>query len=202
MRAIAEDEVSAASLISDLKANNNDDTVVDILRRVCNKLNTEEQSIVPYAQELVRALTALLQRCCSSSPDKFPQRMCKYALNTLMQLFSRKTIAMAVNSDAQAVLVHELLTRLLDPKLTDLPDGQTVLRGLNTLMHKLLENSDPNVSFGTLFTVMSDCLNTKSDDESEGVALLASYLSIHESLHMFFFFLYPGSLSETRPLNC
>jgi len=81
-------------------------------------------------------------------------RACKYVLNTLMQAFQLPALARAVAESTLRELTGELLYRLLDDRIPRLEEGTSLLKALNILMLKILENSRRNYSFSSLLHLL------------------------------------------------
>eukprot|EP00898_Chlorokybus_atmophyticus_P007131 jgi/Chlat1/7419/Chrsp6S09189 len=81
-------------------------------------------------------------------------RGAKYVLNTLMQVFQIRQMAAPVQENILSVLVGELLVRLLDDTIGALEDGQQLIRALNVLMLKILENVDRTNAFTVLLRLL------------------------------------------------
>jgi len=86
-------------------------------------------------------------------------RLCKYALNTIMEVVKLTDLAPHIDSDRLRILDLALLGRLLDPRLKQQRDDEEVkglIRGLNVLMLKVLENSDFTAQFHALVSLLSE----------------------------------------------
>ncbi|KIY92525.1 microtubule organization protein [Monoraphidium neglectum] len=81
-------------------------------------------------------------------------RACKYALNCLMNIFSSPGLPAGVEQGTLHRLVRVLLLRLVDEHLVKVPEGEALLKALNVLMLKLLENCDRNASFAALLALL------------------------------------------------
>ncbi|GER36495.1 microtubule organiziation 1 family protein [Striga asiatica] len=81
-------------------------------------------------------------------------RSCKYVLNTLMQIFQNKRLAHAVKERTLDILITELLLWLLDERVPQMDDGSQLLRALNVLMLKILDNADRTSSFVVLINLL------------------------------------------------
>ncbi|GER25405.1 microtubule organiziation 1 family protein [Striga asiatica] len=81
-------------------------------------------------------------------------RSCKYVLNTLMQTFQNKRLAHAVKERTLDNLITELLLWLLDERVPQMDDGSQLLRALNVLMLKILDNAERTSSFVVLINLL------------------------------------------------
>lgn len=143
----------------------NSELAINAMKELSIRMQSDTDWVVlmPHLQELTSRLTEQIrigfERACVGLVTV---RVCKYLLNTLMQLFSRKSLAIAVTHDKLFGLVDQLLCRLLDEKLPSLEEGQRLLRALNTLMLKILENSDRTYMFTSLLRLL-----TQSHEQQE-----------------------------------
>lgn len=60
----------------------------------------------------------------------------------MSQVFALRRLALAVPLAPLRELIKELLLRLLDPGTRKLPNATQILKGLNVLMLRVVENSD------------------------------------------------------------
>ncbi len=81
-------------------------------------------------------------------------RLAKYALNTLMEIFKKPGLAAEVHLSTLDKLIIELLGRLVDPRLKRLDDGNSLIKALDVLMLKVLENGDRTSSFIVLLNAL------------------------------------------------
>ncbi|KAL0039701.1 hypothetical protein WJX77_005628 [Trebouxia sp. C0004] len=125
---------ASASTLADLSASANE-LVVELTRRVHQVFDTAEQELAVSGQP-------------SSS------RGCKYALNTLMQTFQLKTMAANVAAGPLRECAAVLLMKLLDDKVPALLEGTQLLKALNVLMLKILDNCNRTYSFVALIVLL------------------------------------------------
>uniref|UniRef100_A0A061RZH6 Cytoskeleton-associated protein 5 n=1 Tax=Tetraselmis sp. GSL018 TaxID=582737 RepID=A0A061RZH6_9CHLO len=83
-------------------------------------------------------------------------RSCKYVLNTLMQTlqFQGRTLALCLNQQTVEALMERLLLRLLDDRVNLLQEGGQLLKALNVLMLKILDNSNRTHVFSALLSLL------------------------------------------------
>ncbi|WZZ39863.1 hypothetical protein YC2023_036122 [Brassica napus] len=100
-------------------------------------------------------------------------RSCKYVLNTLMQTFQNKKLAHAVKEGTLTSLITELLLWLLDERVPRMEDGSQLLKALNVLMLKILDNADRTSSFVVLISLLRplDPSRWPSPATAEGYAI-------------------------------
>ncbi len=85
-------------------------------------------------------------------------RLAKYALNSLMEIFKKPTLATEVLLSTLDRLMLELLSRLVDPRLKRMDDGLSLIKALDVLMLKVLENADRTSSFIVLVNALREKL--------------------------------------------
>ena len=68
-------------------------------------------------------------------------RGCRYALNTLMQTFQTPAMATGIAAGTLRGCIAALLACLLDERVPSLPEGTNLLKALNVLMLRILDNS-------------------------------------------------------------
>ncbi|KAL0674003.1 hypothetical protein Bca4012_001984 [Brassica carinata] len=100
-------------------------------------------------------------------------RSCKYVLNTLMQTFQNKKLAHAVKEGTLTSLITELLLWLLDERVPRMEDGSQLLKALNVLMLKILDNADRTSSFVVLISLLRPLYPSRwpSPATAEGYAI-------------------------------
>src|SRR5262245_31009300 len=78
-------------------------------------------------------------------------RLCKYALNLLLEIFQDATVAEDMQYNTHLKLSKELLSHLVNiGSLTNSEAGRHVVKSLNILMLKVLENANRTSSFVVL----------------------------------------------------
>lgn len=81
-------------------------------------------------------------------------RPCKYVVNTLLQLFSVLPMASAVSEPSVQDIIGVLLATLMDDRLPMLEEGNPLVKALNVLMLKILENAPRTASFCALLLLL------------------------------------------------
>ncbi|GMP72550.1 hypothetical protein CsSME_00030538 [Camellia sinensis var. sinensis] len=135
---------------------------VEGMKVVCHELaqatNDPEGSamddVVKDADRLVSCLANKVAKTFDFSLTGASSRSCKYVLNTLMQIFQNKRIAHAVKESTLDSLVTELLLWLLDDRVPRMDDGSQLLKALNVLMLKILDNAERTSSFVVLINLL------------------------------------------------
>ncbi|KAL2464827.1 Protein MOR1 [Forsythia ovata] len=111
--------------------------------------------IVKDVDRLVSCLAHKVAKTFDFSLTGASSRSCKYVLNTLMQTFQNNRLAHAVKESTIDSLITELLFWLLDERVPQMDDGSQLLRALNVLMLKILDNADRTSSFVVLINLLS-----------------------------------------------
>ncbi|CAH8374190.1 unnamed protein product [Eruca vesicaria subsp. sativa] len=135
---------------------------VEGMKVVCHELaqasNDPEESaideLVKDADGLVSCLANKVAKTFDVSLMGASSRSCKYVLNTLMQTFQNKKLAHAVKEGTLTSLITELLLWLLDERVPRMEDGSQLLKALNVLMLKILDNADRTSSFVVLISLL------------------------------------------------
>nr|XP_016493302.1 PREDICTED: LOW QUALITY PROTEIN: protein MOR1-like [Nicotiana tabacum] len=146
----------------DIIASDSPEQSVEGMKVVCHLLavatNDPEGSamddIVKDADKLVSCLANKVAKTFDFSLMGASSRSCKYVLNTLMQTFQNKTLAHAVRESTLDILITELLLWLLDERVPRMDDGSQLLKALNVLMLKILDNADRTSSFVVLIKLL------------------------------------------------
>ncbi|KAH7857794.1 hypothetical protein Vadar_016518 [Vaccinium darrowii] len=135
---------------------------VEGMKFICNVLvqatsNPDDSAmddIVKDADRLVSCLANKVAKTFDFSIAGASSRSCKYVLNTLMQTFQNKRLADAVKESTLNSLVTELLLWLLDERVPRMDDGGQLLKALNVLMLKILDNAERTSSFVVLINLL------------------------------------------------
>ncbi|XVF74962.1 hypothetical protein PTKIN_Ptkin13bG0151300 [Pterospermum kingtungense] len=135
---------------------------VEGMKVVCHELtqatNDPEGSLmdelVKDVDRLVSCLSNKVAKTFDFSLTGASSRSCKYVLNTLMQTFQNKRLAHAVKENTLDNLITELLLWLLDERVPHMDDGSQLLKALNVLMLKILDNADRTSSFVVLINLL------------------------------------------------
>ncbi|KAL3643399.1 Protein MICROTUBULE ORGANIZATION 1 [Castilleja foliolosa] len=110
--------------------------------------------VLKDADRLVSCLANKVANTFDFSLTGASSRSCKYVLNTLMQIFQNKRLAYAVKENTLDSLITELLLWLLDERVPQMDDGSQLLRALNVLMLKILDNAERTSSFAVLINLL------------------------------------------------
>ncbi|KAG2601533.1 protein MOR1 isoform X2 [Panicum virgatum] len=112
------------------------------------------EDLIKEADRLVSCLAVMVPKTFNFSLSGASSRSCKYVLNTLMQTFQIKRLAHAVKEGTLDNLITELLLWLLDERVPLMDDGSQLLKALNVLMLKILDNAERTSSFVVLINLL------------------------------------------------
>ncbi|KAJ7970482.1 protein MOR1 [Quillaja saponaria] len=135
---------------------------VEGMKVVCHELaqatsdpeGSAMDELVKDADRLVSCLASKVATTFDFSLTGASSRSCKYVLNTLMQTFQNKRLAHSVKESTLDSLITELLLWLLDERVPHMDDGSQLLKALNVLMLKILDNADRTSSFVVLINLL------------------------------------------------
>uniref|UniRef100_A0A804NBS7 Protein MOR1 n=1 Tax=Zea mays TaxID=4577 RepID=A0A804NBS7_MAIZE len=131
---------------------------VEGMKVICHELtqaadpeSTVLEDLIKEADRLVSCLAVMVPKTFNFSLSGASSRSCKYVLNTLMQI---KRLAHAVKEGTLDNLITELLLWLLDERVPLMDDGSQLLKALNVLMLKILDNAERTSSFVVLINLL------------------------------------------------
>ncbi|KAF8716821.1 hypothetical protein HU200_025917 [Digitaria exilis] len=134
---------------------------VEGMKVICHELtqaadpeSTVLEDLIKEADRLVSCLAVMVPKTFNFSLAGASSRSCKYVLNTLMQTFQIKRLAHAVKEGTLDNLITELLLWLLDERVPLMDDGSQLLKALNVLMLKILDNAERTSSFVVLINLL------------------------------------------------
>ncbi|KAK1262104.1 Protein MOR1 [Acorus gramineus] len=154
---------------------------VEGMKVVCHELtlatNDSESSsldeLVKDADKLVSCVASMVSKAFDFSLAGASSRSCKYVLNTLMQAFQIKKLAHAVKESTLDNLITELLLWLLDERVPEMDDGSQLLKALNILMLKILDNAERTHSFVVLINLLRPLNPSKWPSPASSESLVA-----------------------------
>ena len=97
-----------------------------------------------------------MQESASRVPEPGSSRGCKYVLNTLMHSFQLSPMAAAVSEPTLRKIMKNLLMLLLNQTVPALEEGGQLLKALNVLMLKILENANRTSTFLSLLWLLGE----------------------------------------------
>jgi len=126
------------------------DDRVEALRQIW--MQVQEQGALVFASDA----DILIEKIAQQIQSPYQMRLCKYALNTLMEFWQNVQFATLVSYDTLKSLMSSLLRILLDQELRTMANGDKVTRALNILTLKILENAQRTNAFGSLLELLTD----------------------------------------------
>ncbi|XP_065029852.1 protein MOR1-like isoform X2 [Musa acuminata AAA Group] len=130
------------------------------------------EDIAKDADRLVSCLATMVPNTFNFSLSGASSRSCKYVLNTLMQAFQIKKLAHAVKENTLDNLITELLLWLLDERVPLMDDGSQLLKALNVLMLKILDNAERTSSFVVLINLLKPLDSSRCSSPVSSEALI------------------------------
>ncbi|GJT25758.1 hypothetical protein Tco_0895695 [Tanacetum coccineum] len=114
----------------------------------------EGHSVDDLIKEFRSCLSAKVSKTFDISLMGASSKSCEYVLDTLMQVFEDKWFAHAVKERTLDNLITEILIWLLDERVPRIHDGNQLLKVLNVLMLKILDNAERTSSFVVLISLL------------------------------------------------
>ncbi|BGP14170.1 hypothetical protein JCM10213_002469 [Rhodosporidiobolus nylandii] len=135
-------------------------TGADVLKLITREITKNSEHVEAYSDQLIDALTARMELgftnlTAETSPSQL--RLCKHLMQTLSAFFDKRTLSAQVSRLPLTGLLADLTGRLLDT--ADNPASepiQSLSKVLNMVLIRVFHNSDQNVCFGALLTVLQD----------------------------------------------
>lgn len=154
---------------------------VEGMKVICHELtqaladpeNSFIDDLVKEADKLVSSLANMVPKSFNFSLAGASSRSCKYVLNTLMQTFQIKRLAHSVKESSLDSLITELLLWLLDERVPMMDDGGQLLKALNVLMLKILDNAERTSSFVVLINLLRPLEPTRWHSPTSNEGFLA-----------------------------
>ncbi|GKA88384.1 hypothetical protein Tco_0810148 [Tanacetum coccineum] len=114
----------------------------------------EGYSVDDLIKEFRSCLSAKVSKTFDISLMGASSKSCEYVLDTLMQVFEDKWFAHAVKERTLDNLITEILIWLPDERVPRMHDGSQLLKVLNVLMLKILDNAKRTSSFVVLISLL------------------------------------------------
>ncbi|KAG1588318.1 hypothetical protein G6F48_005356 [Rhizopus delemar] len=151
------------TLISQI-TNGNSQAVINALKQFVKLITQNPNVILPHLNTLVNAIKSTYSTVDSRHPDF--TRLSKYSVNVLILLFSNRELASAASQDSLRQLLQELAHRLLDQNMLASESGPQLSKAWNVAMVRVLENSNLNMVFSALFSILVSCSSSLSTCDS------------------------------------
>lgn len=132
---------------------------IEALKTLEKHIQTRPSFVAVQLNQLVNSIILQI-RLAFTSPSLFSSdsttliRLCKHLINVLVQIFTNTDLALELGADTMHQLLSELLVRLIDPALQKSlgENGSQLVRALNVLMLRILENCNRNRVFRYIYT--------------------------------------------------
>ncbi|KAG1428216.1 hypothetical protein G6F58_000673 [Rhizopus delemar] len=151
------------TLISQI-TNGNSQAIINALKQLVKLITQNPNVILPHLNTLVNAIKSTYSTVDSRQPDF--TRLSKYSVNVLILLFSNRELASAASQDSLYQLLQELAHRLLDQNMLASESGPQLSKAWNVAMVRVLENSNLNMVFSALFSILVSCSSSLSTRDS------------------------------------
>ncbi|GAA5837023.1 hypothetical protein JCM11251_004477 [Rhodosporidiobolus azoricus] len=175
---------TASDLPSLIDALDTDDptTSADVLKLITREITKNSEDVHHHADQLIDALTARMELGFTDlSADTPPAqlRLCKHLMQTLSAFFDKRALSQQVSRLPLTALLADLTGRLLDT--ADNPASepiQSLSKVLNMVLIRIFHNSDQNVCFGALLTVLQDATIDLRELRQEDLTDRAKYAEL------------------------
>ncbi len=149
----------ASTWIREMSSNDSNRTI-EALKSICIQLKEDEAALNFYADPIVGAISKQLSDSFSEPEPDVQQltRLSKYLINTLMLMFAKKSMAHSVSQQVLGHLMRSLLQLLSDDSVGEMEEGKNILKALNLLIIKLLENTDKTACFSVLISQLKESI--------------------------------------------
>lgn len=89
-------------------------------------------------------------------------RLYRCLLGTLLAIFQNSSLSKKASKDVLKDLVNSLITILLDNRLTTLEEGAQVIRTVNVMVVKIVEQADHTNILSALIRLLQDCVSSET----------------------------------------
>ncbi|KAJ3077818.1 Microtubule-associated protein, microtubule dynamics during spindle orientation, partial [Quaeritorhiza haematococci] len=154
---------------------------IEAVKQLEAVVKNSPHTVEPYVDDIVSAVTIQIRIAftagdVTTSPNV--ARLCRHLVNVLVQLFSDANLAKALSQDPLHQCMQELLNRLLDPTLQAMENGSHLVRALNILILRILENCDRNASFSILLEILEQSANATQELPQEHLTIQIKYTEL------------------------
>ena len=104
----------------------------------------------------------------SSISNNINVKLCKYLINTIFQLVLNPSLASSISKLNILLLISNILSHLADKNISTLQqEGASILKALNRLMFKILENCDTTSTLGVLLELLGQYTLSYEETKNE-----------------------------------
>ncbi|ORX82097.1 ARM repeat-containing protein [Anaeromyces robustus] len=156
---------------------------VDALKQLDPILRNHPEIVIPHINQTINAITFQMKLVFNSDNINAPGlvRLCKHLINVLVLIFSNVELSKIIVKDSLYPLFEEVLKGMLDHNLTKSEAGSQLVRALNILMVRILDNSNRNISFSALLLLLeksSAILVSMVNESNEKVMLQSKFTEL------------------------
>jgi len=156
---------------------------VDALKQLDPILRNHPEIVIPHINQTINAITFQMKLVFNSDNINAPGlvRLCKHLINVLVLIFSNVELSKIIEKDSLYPLFEEVLKGMLDHNLTKSEAGSQLVRALNILMVRILDNSNRNISFSALLLLLeksSAILVSMTNESNEKIMLQAKFTEL------------------------
>ena len=126
------------------------------LKQLESYLASDPSSLFPYVNNIVRSITLKSHLAMTQAETPEQVKLCKHLVNCLVQIFSVVDLALSVSLESLSPCIQELLVRMLDQHLQSWDSGPQIVRALNMLMMRIIDNANKNDNFTYVFHLFYD----------------------------------------------
>ncbi|KAI9292125.1 ARM repeat-containing protein [Neoconidiobolus thromboides FSU 785] len=143
--------------------------VIEYLNELEKLLAGPIDEIVPFMDPLAVNLSALHYNLFNKRNTAFRHKKgcLKYVTTTFMQIFSYPLLGDAIHGESLALVIEEVIRRLLEHKSYGGQESYDLSRQLNVLMVKILDTTNPTVAFQALLCLLKECLSHTTSMHSD-----------------------------------
>ncbi|KAG1659479.1 hypothetical protein FOA52_005506 [Chlamydomonas sp. UWO 241] len=141
-----------------------DDSTIQVMKLLCYEFQDLDPAVLALLKESVDELVLVLcdrmdeifsvAGACVAAGAPHNNRACKYVLNLMANVFNVPSLACSVGQAPLRSALSTVLCCLVDDRIVGAPEGVALLRALNLLVMKALENSDRTFVFGALIPLL------------------------------------------------
>eukprot|EP01080_Neovahlkampfia_damariscottae_P009465 gene9465-1671_t len=123
------------------------------LKKLINVFQSKDNSIIIHLKEIVTRTSVYFAELIQSNTINF--RFCKYILSTLLVLFgNRQFVELMAIEDLQRLIHININSIVNDELIVKVQDGNQLIKGMNTLIGHIMENSDNTYVFSAMIKLL------------------------------------------------
>ncbi|KXS18928.1 ARM repeat-containing protein [Gonapodya prolifera JEL478] len=126
------------------------DKSLNALKKLEEIVQTSPEVILPSISQIVNAITLQMRLAFNDQDTK----LCRYVISSLLHMTQRPELARAVAMDSLEALFREVLSRIVEQTALHSEQGKPLVKALNMVMVRILDNGDINESFRVLLSYL------------------------------------------------